>query len=554
MVKEILFGLVGGLGFFLFGMKFMSEGLRNVAGEKLKNILQLLTRTPLLGVLVGTLVTFLVQSSSATTVMVVGFTNAGLLTLKQAISVVMGANIGTTLTAWLVSFLAVFKITSYALPAVGIGFAMNMIARSRTWKYWGQVILGFGILFMGLAIMKDVFHPLQESEAIKNLFVSFSQYPILAVLVGTLVTMILQSSSATIAIIQLLAFNGVIGFEACIPLILGDNIGTTITAQLAAINTNTTAKRAATAHLLFNVIGVLYMLVFVYTGTYQKIIEFIVPGEITKNSIMLHIAVAHSFFNVINTFVVFLPLINVLERLSVKLVPGKDSVFDITPKYLERHLLNTPPIAINQSIKEILRMMDLAKSAFDDAVSGFIEEDRKPLDTVIKKEETIDNLQKEITAYLVQLTQRALNTEESQTIPVLLHSVNDIERMGDHAENIVELAQRKIDQKCPFTHWAIDELHRFYGEVKIMFDDVKTALESNDKVVAKRALKREENINRLQIELKQNHVERLNEGKCNLISGLLFIDFIDNAEKIGDHLANVAESIMSNLQWEINID
>jgi phosphate:Na+ symporter len=551
MIKEIVFGVVGGLGFFLFGMKLMSEGLRNVAGDRLKSILQFLTRTPLLGVLVGTLVTFLVQSSSATTVMVVGFVNAGLLTLSQAISVIMGANIGTTLTAWLVSFLAIFKITSYALPAVGIGFAMNLLGKSRNSKYWGQVILGFGILFMGMAIMKDVFNPLQDSGTVKILFVQFSNYPILAVLVGTLVTVLLQSSSATIAIIQLLAFNGVLSFEACIPLILGDNIGTTITAQIAAINTNLTARRAAVAHTLFNVIGVAYMLIFVYTGIYQKAVEFIVPGEITKYSIMLHIAVAHSIFNVFNTLL-FLPLLGFLEKMSIMLVPGKEDIHDITPKYLEKHLLNTPPIAINQSIKEILRMMGLAKSALNDASKGFIEDHMKSLESVLKKEDTIDNLQKEITSYLVQLTQRSLNREESQTIPVLLHSVNDIERMGDHAENIVELAHRKMDQKSPFTHRALDELRNLTAEVNNMFDDVTKALEANDQALAKRALKREENINRLQIELKQNHVERLNEGTCNLISGLIFIDFVDNAEKIGDHLANVAESIMNNLQWHLN--
>lgn len=553
MIKEIAFGLIGGLGFFLFGMKLMSEGLRNVAGEKLKGILQFLTRTPLMGIIVGTLVTFLVQSSSATSVMVVGFVNAGLLTLKQAISVIMGANIGTTLTAWLISFLAIFKITSYALPSVGIGFAMTMLGRSRMTKYWGQVILGFGILFMGLAIMKDVFHPLQESGAVKQMFVNFSQYPILAVLVGTLVTILLQSSSATIAIIQLLAFNGVISFEACIPLILGDNIGTTITAQLAAINTNTTAKRAAMAHLLFNTIGVMYMLIFVYTGLYQKAIEFIVPGEITKNNIMLHIAVAHSAFNIFNTFFVFLPLLNLLEKFTVMAVPVKEEVVDSTPRYLEKHLLNTPPIAINQAIRETLRMIELSKIAFNDAVNGFLENDRRVLDNVSKEEEAIDNLQKEITAYLVQLTQKPLNNEESQTIPVLLHSVNDIERMGDHAENIMELAHRKIDQKTPFTNWALDEVSLITHEINSMYSDVIKALENNDKILAKRALKREERVNQLQIELKQNHVERLNEGKCKLISGLIFIDFVDNAEKIGDHLANVAESIMNNLQWEVKL-
>jgi len=262
--------LVGGLGFFFFGMQIMSEGLKRIAGERLKNILHMVTKLPIVGILVGAVVTCLIQSSSATSVMVVGFVNAGLLALKQAISVIIGANIGTTVTAWLVSSMSAFKVTHYALPAVGVGFAISTFAKSKNTKFWGQVLMGFGIIFIGLDFMKDAFVPLKESQQVKDIFVAFSKNPILGILVGLVFTVLLQSSSATIAIIQVLAFNGLISFEAAVPLFLGNNIGTTITAQLAALGTGLNARRAAMAHTLFNIIGVVFMMVFVYNGLFVK--------------------------------------------------------------------------------------------------------------------------------------------------------------------------------------------------------------------------------------------------------------------------------------------
>ncbi|MCK5082326.1 MAG: Na/Pi cotransporter family protein, partial [Candidatus Omnitrophica bacterium] len=318
MNTEMIFQLIGGLGFFFFGMKTMSEGLKKIAGAKLKNFLHAVTKHRVYGVLIGTLVTLFVQSSSATTVMVIGFVNAGLLGLKQAITVIIGANIGTTFTAWLVSSMSVFKISQYALPAIGIGFAIMSLGRTKK-KHWGQVLFGFGILFIGLHYMKEAFDPLKDSESVKNIFITFSNYPLLGVLAGLVFTVLLQSSSATIAIVQVLAFNGVITFDAAIPIILGDNIGTTITAQLAAVGANINARRAAMSHTLFNVIGTVYMLIFVYLGWFSQFINFVIPGEITLTNIMFYIAVSHSTFNVINTLV-FLPFVGLLEQVSVWLV------------------------------------------------------------------------------------------------------------------------------------------------------------------------------------------------------------------------------------------
>lgn len=550
MTMQLIFSLVGGLGFFFFGMKTMSEGLKKIAGERLKTILHIVTKIPLVGVLVGALLTCLIQSSSVTSVMVVGFVNAGLLALRQGISVIMGANIGTTFTSWLVSVMAVFKITQYALPLVGIGFAINTFCKTKNAKFWGQVIMGFGMLFIGLGFMKDAFGPLKASQNIKDIFGTFSDNPLLGVLVGMIFTVVLQSSSATIAIVQVLAFSGVISFPAAIPLMLGDNIGTTITAELASLGTNVAAKRVARSHTLFNVIGVGYMLFFVYTGWFVKFVDFIIPGEITTRNIMFYIAVSHSLFNVTNTLV-FLPFIGVLERVCIWAVPKKKGTVEMGPQYLERHLLNTPTIALEQARNETARMLGVASDSVSNAVKTFFDGDLSKLKLVTELEQAVDNLQSEITQYLVELFQKNLTQIESEELPVLIHNVNDVERIGDHSENIIELAERKIEKKMPFTDEAVKELTLMWNELHSMMIETERALKNNDIKIAQSVVAREERINRFQITLKKSHVNRLNEGKCNLKSGIVFLDLVDNLEKIGDHLCNIAEGVLGEMRWRV---
>ncbi|MBN1883894.1 MAG: Na/Pi cotransporter family protein [Candidatus Krumholzibacteriota bacterium] len=550
MHYDIYFQLLGGLGFFLFGIKFMSEALRKVSSERLKNILAHLTKRRVVALLVGAGLTALIQSSSAMTVMVVGFVNASLLTLRQAIPVILGANIGTTFTAWIVSFFAIFKITTYALPAVGIGFILMTVSKNTRSRQWGEVLFGFGVLFVGIGFMKDAFMPLESSEKILKVMVTFSRYPILGVLVGTIITMVLQSSSATIALVQLLAFRGLIDFPSAIPLILGDNIGTTITAQIARIGGTTGAKRVAWAHTLFNVIGVAYMLVFVQLGLYHRAIEAIVPGLVTSNNIMLHIALSHSIFNCFNA-ALFLPLSGWLQRLVERVVKRKgDELLSAEPRYLEPRLLETPPLALEQSKKEILRMLHIADSALGDAMKlffdGAIELERK----VHRKEDAVDNLQAEITRYLINISMEGLEREEAEMIPVFIHTVNDIERISDQSENIVELGLRLHGQKLPLTASAVAEMKRMADVAHDMLNDVALGLQRNDADLASHALEHEDRLNRMQITLRQNHVDRLGDGTCNMLSGLVFLDFVDCVEKIGDHLANVAQSLISGLRWE----
>ena len=553
MAQEIIFGLIGGLGLFFLGMKMMSESLRKVAGNRLKDTLDILTRKPVIGLFIGTLITMLVQSSSVTTVMTVGFVNAGLLTLKQAISIILGANIGTTLTAWLISFFALFKITNYALPAIGVGFFLTMFGKRRSTKMWGNFILGFGLLFTGLGFVKDAFSPLNDSEALKNFLLTFGTYPVLGILFGMFITVLLQSSSATIALLQIMAFSGLISFQTCVPVILGDNIGTTVTAQLAAIGTNTTAKRTAMAHTLLNTIGVLYILLPVYTGWYASFIEYIVPGPITKNNIMLHIALSHSMFNVINSFVIFLPLIGLLEKLSVKLTRVKPGELEMGPIFLERNLLETPPLALVQARKETGRMIEYAREALKVAQKVFFKNDPSLIDAVQKKEEVVDNLQREITHYLIEISERELGTEEAEMIPVLLHCVNDVERVGDHAINILEIAERRIEQKLPLKEKDLSALQKMVVVADEMLKDAHLALMDNDIDAGKRVLVKEKELDELQVELKEREAKRVSKEKVNYLSGIIFNDFVDNMEKIGDHLTNVAQGVLRHLRWDEQI-
>lgn len=549
MSTEMIFGLIGGMGFFFFGMKTMSEGLKKIAGDKLKNFLHAVTKHRIYGVFIGALVTMLIQSSGATTVMVVGFVNAGLLTLKQAITVILGANIGTTFTAWLVSSMSVFKFSHYALPAIGIGFAIMTLFKSKK-KHWGQALLGLGLLFIGLHYMKEAFEPLKDSDYIKNVFVTFSDQPLLGVLVGIAFTFLLHSSSATIAIVQVLAFNGVISFEAAIPIVLGDNIGSTFTGQLAAIGANINARRAAMSHTIFNVIGTLYMLVFVYLGWFSTFIDFIIPGEITLKNVMFYIAVSHSTFNIVN-MLIFLPFVGLLERVSIWLVPKGPDAVDFGTQYLEKHLLDTPILALEQVHNENIYMLNIAKKAATNAADSFLENDLKKIDKVLDLETVTDNLQSEITQYIIELSQRNLAPRESRMLPVLIHNVNDLERIGDHSQNLAELTRRKIEEKMIFTEGAVNEIKLMWEEVRMMFEEAEDALKNNDIEVAQQMLKREERINTLQDDFKHTHITRLNDGKCQLNSGFLFLEFIDNLEKIGDRLTNIAQSVIGKMEWEL---
>ncbi len=538
MVKEIIFGIVGGLGLFIYGIWEMSEGLHKASGERMRKILHSLTGSPLKGVLVGTGITSIIQSSSATTVMVVGFVNAGLISLIQALGVIFGANIGTTVTAQLIAF----KLTDYALPIIGLGMLTMLLAKKKTHKYIGEFLVGFGILFLGLNILTNVVKPLGQYPWFNNAFITFSKNPILGVLTGAVVTAILQSSSVTTGMVLGLAMANLIDLKAALPLILGCNIGTCVTALIASIGTGISAKRAALAHIMFNIIGVIYFLPFL--AFFQNLVTH------TSGNLARQIANAHTLFNVINTLI-FIPFIRPFANLLTRIIKGKEEEeVEYLPKYLERRLLNTPPIAIDAAIKEIIRALSLTQRMVTTAMDSFIKNDAKPLEKITRGEQAVDSLREAITNYLVELMQQELSLEESKKIPPLIHAINDVERIGDHAENLRDLAEQKIEQKMPFSPIAVEELKNIYEEINRMISCSVNALGLNKVEEAKLVLEQECQINTLRDRLKDNHVKRLEQGQCNVLSGVVFLDMISNFEKIGDHLTNVAQAVIEGLQWD----
>jgi phosphate:Na+ symporter len=553
--QKLIFGLLGGLGLFLFGMKIMSEGLQKVAGSRMRKILSALTNNRIVGTLVGIAVTAIIQSSSATTVMVVGFVNAGLMSLVQSIGIILGANIGTTVTAQLIAF----KITKYALPAIGIGAGFKLFSRNKKWSYIGEIILGFGLLFFGLSVMKHAFDPLKTSEEFRQLFMIVGNNHLLGVLIGAVLTMIVQSSSATIGITIALASSGILSFEASIALILGENIGTTITANLAAIGTNLAARRTAFAHFLFNTLGVCYMLVLF--PFFLQFVSYLTPGDADfviqtqdqvarmggeigdKPFIARHIANTHTFFNIVNT-IIFLPLVGILAKLSTVAIRGREEEMEFHLKFLDNRVLSTPPIALAQARSETRRMAQTAKLMLDDTLKFLQDNDLKRIPGLDKKEELTDVLQKEITDFLVALSQKSITQETSREVASMMNMVNDLERIGDHCENLWTLSQRKLDQKITFSDVAMKEISEISDLTSSFLATIITALEDKDTGVYDEADRLEQAIDDLEEKLRNNHVKRLNTGECTVNSGLIFIDMLHNFEKIGDHTFNFAKAVV----------
>ncbi|MCF6267575.1 MAG: Na/Pi cotransporter family protein [Desulfuromusa sp.] len=552
--QQLIFGLLGGLGMFLFGMKIMSEGLQKIAGDKMRKILAALTENRLVGTMVGIAVTAIIQSSSATTVMVIGFVNAGLLSLVQSIGVVLGANIGTTITAQLIAF----NITQYALPAIGLGAAFKLFSKNKKYIFIGEIILGFGLLFFGLATMKHGFYPLKASDDFRQLFILVGDYRLLGVLIGALVTVIVQSSSATIGMTLALASSGLISFEASVALILGENIGTTITTNIAAIGTNQAAKRTAFSHFLFNAIGVVYMLLFM--PVFMKLVALITPGDADfviqtqaqansfaaeigdKPYIARHIANTHTLFNVINTLI-FLPFIGLLAKFSTLIIRGEDTMETQRVRFIDDRVLNTPPVAIGQARRETIRMAQLTLEMLEET-SHFLEDNNyKRIRILEKKEELVNILQREIMDFLVKLSQKAISPETSESLGALMNIVNDLERIGDHCENLWLLGMRKYEGKISFSYIGNNEVVNIADRTYEFLQYVINAMQNNDKNIGAKAIAYEDAIDELEVTLRMNHIARLNTGECAVQPGLIFLDILHSYEKIGDHVYNVSAAL-----------
>ena len=546
-----IINLVGGLALFLFGINKMSDSLQAVAGSEMRRILKVLINTPLKGVLVGLGVTVLIQSSSATTVMMIGLVNTGIMTLNQAVGVVMGANIGTTITAQLIAF----NIGQYAFLFIILGVTLLFIRKSKTMEHWSQILIGFGLLFVGLNVMGNSVSPLQNSITARNLMIRLASNPILSVLVGTCFTMLIQSSSASIGIVMVLASTGLIPFEGALYLVFGDNIGTTITAWLAALSTGNTAKRVAMVHTLFNVFGTIIFGILTYLGIYTLLINWITPGNVyAGQNIARHIANGHTMFNVIN-MILFLPFANQLANLATKIIPP-DKVETISlgePKHLNYTIISNSDLAINQSIKEMREMLRLVRMELMLAYQAFKEKDYKKQMRVSRIEKAIDNLQREITLYLVAVNEKTNAEDIIYKIPALLHTVNDIEKIGDFTEEINKILNEQIIAKkhhlSPKFISIIDELH---SKLLFMLDlSIDYLVELKEDYIYK-IIEMEGRINETHHHLREEILSQVQNGKCNAAGGLNTIDYIDEVEEIADKLKNLVKAGTHNFVYNRN--
>nr|WP_193750929.1 Na/Pi cotransporter family protein [Bacillus coahuilensis] len=534
--QEMIFEFLGGLGIFLFGIKFLGEGLQKSAGDKLRDILDKFTTNPFVGVLAGIIVTILFQSSSATTVITVGLVSAGFLTLRQSIGIIMGANIGTTVTAFIIGI----DVGEYSLPIIAAGAILLFFFKNKKLHNIGQVVFGFGALFYGLELMSGGMKPLRSLEAFQELTINMSNNPILGVVVGTLFTVIVQSSSATIGILQELYTENLVTLDAALPVLFGDNIGTTITAVLAAIGTSIAARRAAATHVLFNIVGTTLFVILLVP--FQLFIEYLTL-QLDLGPKMT-IAFAHGTFNFTNTLIQ-LPFIGVLAFVVTKLIPGEDSIIEYKAKHLDPMFIEqSPSIAIGQAKEEVLRMGQFAIVGLQETFEYLNSSQGRYSDSAYQIEDAINNLDKKITNYLVQLSSSSLSEVESSKHSQLVDAVRDIERIGDHFENIVELVDYRLASKVKITDQAMKELHEMFFLTIETVELSLSSLDHNDTDIAKTVVEKEDIIDKMERRLRKQHILRLNEGLCSGQAGIVFVDIISNLERIGDHAVNIAEGII----------
>lgn len=541
---QIVFGLVGGLAIFIYGMNMMSECLQKAAGEKMKSILALLTRNPVLGVLAGAITTAVLQSSSATTVMAIGFVSAGLMSLPQAISIIFGANIGTTMTAQIIAF----KITDYIYIIIFIGFIISFVAKSEKVKSIGQTIFAFGLLFLGIETMGDVMKPLASSPVFTDLIAKVSNMPVLGVAVGTLMTLVVQSSSATIAVLQNFAaqagpdgVTSILGLTGAIPILLGDNIGTTITALLASIGQNKDAKRTAVAHCIFNISGCLLFIWFI--KPFAALIQYISPKGPEIEVISRQIANSHTVFNITMTLI-WVCLINVMVKIVMTLIPdGKAVVVDpAKPLYLDEKMTNQPTAALQLVAKEILHISDIVKDAVSNTIEIVKTEDISQLEGLLEKGKNIKALTEKTTEYLALLFSSGTMTEQqaAQTAS-LMYILSDVERMGSLSVEIAKCIQEKEQNKYKYTSEAMDELQKSLRTLEKMFIDSMKALQGDKSVQIDKMVKRKDKIMDLDIKMRKAHLQRVNKGKCKASLTAPFTNILHLIDRMGNSCLNLAD-------------
>lgn len=555
--QAVLFAFIGGLGIFLFGLRTMSDALQSVAGDRMRSILEKGTRSPIRGVFTGILVTGLIQSSSATTVLTVGLVNAELLTLRQAIGVIMGANIGTTVTAYLIGF----NLKDYALPILGLGALVFLFASKKKLKNVGQAVFGFGLLFFGLTIMGDGMKPLNELRFFADLMVSIENNALIGIVIGAVFTAIVQSSSATIGVLQELANQGAITYLQAVPILFGDNIGTTITALLAGLGASVAARRASLTHFLFNTTGALIFLPLFIFGIFPEMVVFVtdtlftfIPGftgSWDTLGIKLQIAQTHAVFNISNTLI-HLPLVAVLAAIVSFVIPDREEedTEEYRIRFIDRRFLNNPSVALAQATRETLRMGELARQAFENAIEYFDTREENLAKRGAKLEEIVDNLERQITDYVVLASEKHLSHEDSSQAHLILQSLNDIERIADLSESIIEGADYATKHQVVFSGEAEHELSSMINLTRQTLESALLTFERKDKILAQKVMAYEKRLDEMQEQYRKAHIRRLNERVCNGNNGAVFLDLIGNLERISDHCRNIAGYVFPNYEPE----
>ena len=535
--QEIIFHFLGGLGLFLYSIKTMGDGLQQAAGDRLRYYIDKYTSNPFLGVLVGIVVTALIQSSTGVTVITVGLVSASLLTLRQAIGIIMGANIGTTVT----SFIIGFKLGEYALPLIFLGTMFLFFTKNRTVNNIGRILFGVGGIFYALNLISAGMSPLKDLPQFKEYMVTLGQNPILGVVAGAVITVLIQASSATIGILQGLYAGGFLDLKGSLPVLFGDNIGTTLTVIIAAAGANVSAKRVAATHVTFNVLGTILCLILL--GPFTSMIEYF--QALLHLSPEMTIAFSHGAFNVSNTIVQF-PFIGALAYFVTKLIPGEDEVVKYEPLYLDEQLIQqAPSIALGNAKKELLHLGNYAVKAFDLSYDYIINSNEKVAEKGHKTEEAINTIDEKLTRYLITLSSEALSQKESEVLTNILDSSRDLERIGDHAEALINLNDYLQRKNVQFSNSALEELEDIYRQTSKFVKDALESVENNDLEMAESLIERHEAINKMERVLRKTHIKRLNNGECSTQAGVNFIDIISHYTRVSDHAMNLAEKVLA---------
>lgn len=535
---NLLLTLMGGLGLFLFGMTFMSQGLQKAAGAKLRSVLTAISKNKYIGVLFGALFTAIIQSSGATTVMVVTFVNAGLMELTQAVGIIFGANIGTTITAQLVSF----NLTAVAPVILFVGVVMFLFMKKPIFKKIGEVIIGFGALFMGISMMTDAMQQLNNYPSVVHALAQLTN-PVLAILVGLIITVIVQSSSVTVSILLLMAGQGLVSLPVCFYFILGCNIGSCTPAVMAAMDAKKDAKRAALIHVLFNVIGmiVISIILIFAMNPFTAFIQAVSGGDIKRC-----VANTDTIYKVFQT-IILLPVTNQLIALVNRIIPGSDVKQEgFSLQYISMNTVFSPTAAIVEAMQEIARMGRKAENNLRLSMEAFFDGDQEKIDQVYATEKYIDYLSHEITDYLVDVNQRQLPVADSLKIGGLFHVVNDIERIGDHAENIADAAVRMKDENISFTKKATKEIQEMFERDIRVLSCALEMFETDDRSHMSEILAIEEEVDQMEIDLQNSHIRRMAKGKCSPESGLIFTDLVTGLERVADHATNIAFALSNS--------